>query len=140
MRSRLELTRFALRILGIGLLLWCWWRVVGMLSMIAGAVVVGNWDMVQFYLQSGWREATQLLARDMAATSASSGRLMGLNWSVLTWWFRLGLGLWLVFWNAGLARLLWRGIISDTRCPQCGYDRAGIATGAACPECGKTPT
>jgi hypothetical protein len=26
--------------------------------------------------------------------------------------------------------------VKRNRCPHCGYDRAGIASGTACPECG----
>jgi hypothetical protein len=137
MRTRLELTRFGLRILGVCLLLWCWWQVVGMLSMIAGAALVGNWKVAQIYLQSGWGDATRFVTQ---ASGPIGQPAVGLNWPVLTWWFRLGLGLWLVFWNAGLARQLWRGIANDARCPHCGYDRTGIASGAACPECGKSGT
>jgi hypothetical protein len=135
MRSRLELTRFGLRLLGVWLLLWCWWNIVGMLSMIAGSASVGNWHLAGSYMRSGWHDASGLLIHDPMTTGNPTS---GLNWPLLTWWFRLGLGLYLVFRGRGLARLLWRGIGSTTRCANCGYDRSGLAKDAACPECGRS--
>lgn len=133
MRSRLELTVFGLRLLGLSLLLWCWWNIVTPLSGLVGSTLVGHWQLASYYARSGWSEATGLFTHD---TSVASHPINGLNWPLLTWWFRLALALYLVFRGQGLARLLWRGI-ATTHCANCGYDRAGLAKDAACPECGR---
>jgi hypothetical protein len=71
------------------------------------------------------------------------------------WWFEsrsantLGVKYWLVIvplWPAflitaagaaGLWRLdRWAAAANKGRCPSCGYDLRGLASGAACPECG----
>ena len=74
------------------------------------------------------------------------------------WWFRFGRGssTWAVeipVWVLVVPSLLitavaWRNdilvrrrerAVRLNRCPNCNYDRTGLAAGAACPECGVTP-
>jgi hypothetical protein len=119
----LMLTRFWLRVGGIALLFWCLYQVREDLRGYLMATLSGNWSYWPNTLPNLWY------------LSLSN------PWTyVKLWWLvRFATSLYLVGWNAGLARLLWRGLwAAGGKCPKCGYDRSGLSAGKACPECGTT--
>jgi hypothetical protein len=120
MSTRIENTRLALRVAGLLLLWWCWRRIDSDVAMWTNQVLVGNWT----FFGNMWRTPFRLL---------NDGRV---NWSKFAWYLWVGVGVYLVFWNAGIARLLWRGLLTPQQCASCGYDRRGLDAAASCPECG----
>jgi hypothetical protein len=124
-----DLTRFGLRLLGLWLLVFCCLRLWPDLANAIAEIAQGKPDEALRRLRGPVRFFT-------THTSNGMTRITGMNRGLWEWYFRFGLGVYLTFWNAGLARLLWRGIGDSSRCARCGYARTGLARDAACPECG----
>jgi hypothetical protein len=117
------LTRFWLRVGGLALLFWCLYRIREDLLVYWLTAINGNWQFWANTLPSVWH-----LPLGSQFTYAR------------IWWIVCFAGsVYLIGWNAGAARLLWRGLwVGAGKCPKCGYDRSGLAAGRACPECGIT--
>ena len=117
----LMFTRFWLRIAGIALLFWCVWDIHELVVVASVQTVEGNWRY--------WG----ILLQDLGQFRLTNGATYAKVW----WITCLAFSVYLIRWNTGTARLLWRGLwVSAGRCAKCGYDRAGLAAGKACPECG----
>ena len=117
----LMLTRFWLRVGGIALLCWCLYQIRQDLTNYLSTALNGQWQYWSNSLSALW--------------------YFPLNnhfTYVKIWWIVCFAGsVYLIGWNAGAARLLWRGLsVSAGKCPKCGYDKSGLAAGKACPECG----
>jgi hypothetical protein len=106
---------------GIALLFWCVWDIDVYLVVAAVQTVERNWRY--------WGNLLQELCQFSPANQATYAKL---------WWIAcLAASVYLIGWNSGFARLLWRGLwVSAGKCSKCGYDRSGLASGKACPECG----
>jgi hypothetical protein len=119
----LMLTRFWLRVAGIALLSWCIFSIREYLVDYVTTAFAGSWQ----YWSNMWPRVWRFNPRD--------------PWTYTKlWWIGCLVGsVYLTGWNAGAARLLWRGLwASAGKCLMCGYDRSGLAPGKACPECGAT--
>lgn len=117
--SLIPATRLGLRVVGIGVGGWALVTVWGWLSPILTELLEGNWEF----------------ARNMAPAPFRL-ELNNTLWPKAGFVVKAAAGIYLLFFNRGLARLLCAGL--GGACPRCGYALRGLPEGTVrCPECGE---
>lgn len=121
MLDRITATRFALRLLGLALLIWAAAAVFEWFFPLAWQATRGNWA----YIANVWHAPFHIDWQEQTRRN-------------VLWLGKVLLGACLLFGNATVARLLWKGLWKrpTAACPRCGYDLAGLSPGTKCPECG----